>query len=141
VTITGADFEKATAVNFGAAPATAYTVDSEGRITATAPPHAAGPAAISVSTIAGTGTSSQAFTYDGPPAVVPPPSLPATCKVPRLKGKSLEASRRSSRAADCRLGKVTKRKGITAKSGKVKVQSPKPGRVVAAGTRVGVTLG
>ena len=149
VTITGADLEGATAVKFGATPATAYTVDSEGQITATAPPHEAGPAPISVTTIAGTGTSSQAFTYDGPPTAAPGPapiagpSAPpaATCLVPNLKGRKLKASKRSSLAADCKIGKVTKKKGVTAKTGKVKAQAPKPGKVLAAGSKVNVTLG
>ncbi len=139
VTISGADLEKASAVSFGGVPA-AYTVDSEGQITATAPAHAAGAAPISVTTIAGTGTSSQAFTYDAPPTATPGPA-PATCTVPRLKGKSLKAARRGSRAADCKLGKVTHKRGVTARSGKVNGQSPKPGKVVAAGTKVTVTLG
>jgi hypothetical protein len=147
VTIAGADFEKATAVTFGATPAAAYTVDSEDQITATAPAHEAGPAPISVTTIAGTGTSSHSFTYDGPPPVVTGPapspiSTPApTCKVPNLKGKKLKGAKRTSRGAACTIGKVTKRKGTTAKSGKVKVQSPKSGKVLAAGAKVNVTLG
>jgi IPT/TIG domain/PASTA domain len=149
VTITGADLEGATAVKFGTTPAAAYTVVSEGQITATAPAHDAGPAPISVTTIAGTGTSSQAFTYDGPPAVAPgpapspgpSPSPPATCTVPNLKGKKLGAAKRSSKAAACRVGTVTKGRGITPKSGKVKSQSPKPGKVLAAGAKVNVTLG
>jgi hypothetical protein len=145
VTITGADFEKATAVEFGATPATAYTVDSEGQITVIAPAHEAGAAPISVTTIAGTGTSSQSFTYDGPPPVVPgpapSPSPAATCKVPNLRGKKLKGAKRTSRAAVCTIGKVTKAKGVTARSGKVKAQSPKPGKVLAAGAKVNVTLG
>jgi hypothetical protein len=151
VTITGADFEKATAVTFGGTPATSYTVDSERQITATAPPHEAGPAPISVTTVAGTGTSSQSFTYDGPPPAAPNPAPgpgpiptappPASCHVPNLKGKKLKAAKRSSRAAACAVGKVTKGKGVTAKAGKVKAQSPQPGKVLAPGAKVNVTLG
>jgi hypothetical protein len=147
VTIAGADLEGATAVKFGATPTTAYTVDSEGQITATAPAHEAGAVPISVTTIAGTGTSSQSFTYDGPPAAAPGPtpspisSPPATCTVPNLKGKKLKGAKRRSRAADCTIGRVTKRVGIKASSGMVKAQSPKPGKVLAAGAKVNVTLG
>jgi hypothetical protein len=142
VTIAGADLEEATAVKFGGTPAAAYRVDSGGQITATAPPHETGPTPISVTTIAGTGTSSQNFVYDGPPPVVPGPApTRAICTVPSLKGKKLKAAKRSSRAAACAIGKVTKGKGITAKSGKVKAQRPKPGKVLAAGAKVNVTLG
>ncbi len=63
------------------------------------------------------------------------------CHVPNLKGKKLKAAKRSSRAAACAIGKVTKGKGITARSGTVKAQSPKPGKVLAVGAKVNVTLG
>ena len=149
VTITGADFEEATAVKFGTSPATDYRVESESRITATAPPRAAGPVPVSVTTVAGTGVSAEAFDYEGPatagpapvPLAPPVPAAPATCKVPNLKGEKLKASKRVAGAADCKLGKVTMRKGATAKSGKVVGQSPKPGKVLGAGAKVNVTLG
>jgi beta-lactam-binding protein with PASTA domain len=44
-------------------------------------------------------------------------------------------------AADCKLGKVTKKKGVTTKTGKVVKQSPKVGRTAPAGSKVTVTLG
>ncbi len=64
-----------------------------------------------------------------------------TCRVPRLTGASLKASRRRLEAADCGIGKVTKRKGATANSGHVVDQHPRPGTVLASGAAVALTLG
>ena len=65
VTITGTTFTGATAVKFGTDNATGYTVNSDAQITATAPAHAAGTVDITVTTTAGTSTTSSAdqFTY------------------------------------------------------------------------------
>jgi hypothetical protein len=134
VTISGTDFEGATAVRFGAAAASGFTINSEGQITATAPAAAAGPVNVSVTTPAGVATSSQLFTYT--------PLTPApTCIVPKLKGKKLKAAKKDVRRADCKLGKVKKLKGATAKTGKVVKQSPKAGKVLPAGSKVAVKLG
>ena len=65
----------------------------------------------------------------------------ARCLVPRLKGRSLKASKRGLRHADCKLGKVKKLKGATAKTGRVLSQSPKPGLELAPGATVNLTLG
>ena len=54
VTITGTDFTGATAVHFGTAPATSYTVNSSTSITATAPAGTAGTVDVTVTTPAGT---------------------------------------------------------------------------------------
>jgi len=62
------------------------------------------------------------------------------CLVPRLKGRSLKASRRSLREADCKLGEV-RRENTGPKGGKVVRQSPRPGAVLARGANVRVTLG
>jgi hypothetical protein len=74
-----------------------------------------------------------------PPPVVPP-ALTPKCVVPALNGKKLKAAKKKIRAAGCKLGKVSKRKGATAVNGKVVNQGPKAGKVVAAGTAVKVTL-
>lgn len=144
VTIGGTDFEGATAVKFGQTPAAGFTVDSEGVVSAVSPAGAAGSAPITVTTVAGTAGSSQQFAYQAPmtPTPVTPIVTPApTCKVPKLKGKKLKASKGKLRAADCKVGKVTKKKGAKAATGKVVGQSKKPGTVLAAGTVVKVTLG
>ena len=117
------------------------------QITATSPAGTSAPAVpISVTTIAGTAISSQPFAYQaaGPPAPVAPMATPVAvshCVVPNLAGKKLNASRRAIKAADCKLGKITKRKGVKPVSAKVVGQSKKPGTVLPAGSVVKVTLG
>jgi IPT/TIG domain/PASTA domain len=134
VLVAGTDFEGATSVKFGATPAT-FSVTSENTITATSPPAAAGPVPVTVTTVAGTASSAQQFVYTTPP---PPPA--PTCKVPKLKGKTLKSAKKRIRAADCRVGKLTKKEGATAKDGKVVKQAPKPGVTVPANTKVKMTL-
>jgi beta-lactam-binding protein with PASTA domain len=58
-----------------------------------------------------------------------------------VKGKTLKAAKKRLRAANCRLGTVTKEKGVTAATGKVVKQRPKPGKVLTAGAKVRVKLG
>jgi hypothetical protein len=146
VEITGGEFAQVQGVRFGAAAASSYIVDSEGQITAVSPAGAAGSVLVSVTTIAGT-ISVQQFTYQAPSTSAPSPSpspisAPApNCTVPKLQGKNLKASKRKLRTADCVLGKVTKKKGANAKTGKVVGQSKKPGTVLPAGTVLNVTLG
>lgn len=94
---------------------------------------------------------------DGAPATpTPPPASPqpiaplvplaapltpsATCKVPKLVGKTLERAKKKIRSGGCKLGKVTKEEGATAKTGTVAKQTPKPGKILAVGTKVSVTL-
>jgi hypothetical protein len=75
------------------------------------------------------------------PLPAPTPTPPVlTCKVPNLHGKGLKAAKKKLKAADCKLGKVTKKKGATAKTGKVGKQSPKAGKILAPGSKVKVTL-
>jgi hypothetical protein len=81
------------------------------------------------------------------PAVPVAPAPPGTgghahlCHVPKLTGKKLKVVRKKVGRADCKLGKVIKRKGVTAKGGKVVKQSPKPGKSLPAHSKVRVTLG
>jgi len=77
------------------------------------------------------------------PTAAPPTSAhaPGRCRVPKLAGKKLKASKRKLRKADCKLGKVVLKDGATAKAGKVVKQKPKPGAVRAPGAKVRVTLG
>jgi hypothetical protein len=147
VTISGTDFEGADAVKFGSTPAASFTLDSDHEVTATSPASASASAvSISVTTIAGTATSSQPFVYQdaGPPAPVATISTPVVeshCVVPNLAGKKLKASKREIKAAHCKLGKTTRRKGVKPASAKVVGQSKKPGTVLPAGSVVRVTLG
>ncbi|HTR74439.1 MAG TPA: PASTA domain-containing protein [Solirubrobacterales bacterium] len=75
------------------------------------------------------------------PPSAPAPIVNAHCVVPRLKGKKLKAAKRKLKAARCKVGKVTIKKGVTARSGKVIKQGAKPGRVLAVGTKVKLVLG
>jgi hypothetical protein len=137
VTITGTDLTGAKSVTFGGTPATALTVNSETSVTATAPAHGAGAVPVVVTTLAGSATAATQFTYTTPPT---PPTPAATCTVPKLRGTTLKAAKRRIRGADCNVGKLTKRKGATAKNGEVVQQVPKPGVTVPANTQVKVTL-
>lgn len=127
VVIAGANFASLTGVSFGALPAT-FTVDSETQITAKAPASKTlGKVPVTITTVAGTATSTTPFTYTG-------------CKVPRLRGKKLKAAAKLLKKAGCRLGKVKKVEGASAKTGKVAKQGPKPGTLLAPGAKVKVTL-
>ncbi|MEZ0374296.1 MAG: IPT/TIG domain-containing protein, partial [Candidatus Sericytochromatia bacterium] len=70
VTLTGTDFSNATAVNFGANPATSFTVDSATQITAVAP---AGTGSVNVTVTTPNGTSAislaDQFTYAAVPSI------------------------------------------------------------------------
>lgn len=127
LTIAGTDFVGVSAVTLAGAPVP-FRVDSEGQITATVPPsQTLGAVPITVTTGAGTATSAQPFVYEG-------------CRVPKLKNKRLKAVRKQARRADCKVGKVRKRGDATAKTGQVSAQNPKPGKIVAPGTKIKVTL-
>jgi hypothetical protein len=131
VTVTGSDLEGTDTVRFGSTPALNFTLYSEGKLTATAPSSAPGAVSVSVSTIAGTATAVQSFTYIASSETAP------ACTVPKLKGKKLKAAKKALLRAECRLGKVI---GKTGKSAKVKKQKPAPGTVIAPGGMVNVTL-
>lgn len=133
VVITGSNFAKVQGVTFGAVPTALFTVDSESQITAVAPPGAQ-PAAVpvSVTTLAGTATAPSGFTYLAPQA--------RGCRVPKMKGKTLKAARKSLKKSDCRLGKLKRRIGGTTKVNKVVAQRPKPGKLLAPGAKVNLTV-
>lgn len=67
VVLTGADFSGVTAVEFDGVPAASFTVDSSSQITAVTPAHAAGPAAVTVTTSSGT-SNALTFTFTAIPA-------------------------------------------------------------------------
>ena len=128
VTITGTDLAAASAVKFGSLPATGFTAESETKITAIAPPSTAvGPVDVSATTLAGTSVAAKGdlFFYRG-------------CVVPKLKGKKLKRSKRALRRSDCKLGRVKGEKKN--KSAKVTKQSPKPGKILAPGSKVNIKV-
>ncbi len=132
VTISGDNFAEVESVTFGGEPVN-FTVDSESKLTASVPP-ASMPATVPVRvmTAAGVAKAPANFSYEGPSP---------SCVVPRLSGKSLRAARKTLRRHGCSLGRVRKRRHATAKSGRVKRQSPRAGTVISPGGEVGVTLG
>jgi len=128
VTITGTNFTAASAVKFDSTTATGFTVESDTKITAIAPPSTTvGRVDVTVTTLAGTSTTAKGdqFTYEG-------------CVVPKLRGKKLKSAKKALRRADCKVGTIKHRKG---KRGRVLNQNPKPGKVLAPGTKVNVTVG
>lgn len=153
VRIAGANFSAVSGVAFGSTPAASFSVDSEGVITATAPPavDGAGPVDVTVTNAVGTSAigAQDRFTYQAPASPSPAPSPAASsaaapqpaapsCIVPRLVGRQLAASRRLIGQRHCQLGTVLDRK-----KGPKKVvrQSPKPGTVRPGGSRVNLTSG
>ena len=128
VVISGHDLTGASAVRFGSAPAAAFTINSDTQIIASAPPSAAITSVpVTVTTVAGTAISPQNFSYQG-------------CMVPKLKGKKLKAAKKRIRAAGCKVGKVARRRGATARKGRVAKQAPKQGTVAKPGTAVKLTI-
>jgi hypothetical protein len=147
VVIAGSEFAEVKGVSFGGAAATSYAVDSEGQITAVAPAtSSAGAIDVTVTTIAGTtsaGGGADRFTYSAPAAPTATPIVaPARqCVVPKLTGRKLKLAKKKIRFAHCRLGLVSRRHGVNAKTGKVVREVPKAGKVAAAGTKVSLKLG
>jgi PASTA domain len=81
------------------------------------------------------------FTYVAPLDPRGPDRKEADCNVPKLTGKKLKAAKKGLTRAACKLGKVTQKKGATARTGKVVKQNPKMGKVLPAGSKVSVRLG
>lgn len=136
VVIAGSNFAEVKGVAFGGAAAAGYTVNSEGQITAIAPAMISpGAVDLTVTTVAGTTPASAAdrFTY----AAAPVPK----CVVPKLTGRKLKLAKKKIRAAHCRLGLVSRKHGVSAKTGKVVREVPKAGKVSAGGTKVSIKLG
>jgi hypothetical protein len=131
VTITGKNLNGASAVKFGETPATNVTVESDTEITATAPPSTQpGKVDVTVSTFAGDNADSRYDDY-----------VYRACVVPQLKSKSLKKAKTLLRRGGCKLGHVKKVETSAKKENKVLKQAPKPGKVLAPGARVRITLG
>jgi DNA-binding beta-propeller fold protein YncE len=63
------------------------------------------------------------------------------CLVPKLAGKRLAAAKRALARANCRLGKVVRRRSRRVNRGRVLSQRPAAGKHRPAGTRVAVVIG
>jgi IPT/TIG domain len=132
VTVTGKNFNGASAVKFGSASAASFTVDSDTEITATAPKTARpGKVDITVTTFAGDNPNTRFDDY-----------VYRACVVPALRSKTLQKSKTLLRRQGCKLGHVKKAEAPKpGKVGKVLAQTPKPGKILAPGARVRITLG
>jgi uncharacterized delta-60 repeat protein len=64
----------------------------------------------------------------------------AVCVVPKVKGKTLGAAKRAIRKASCSVDKVTKAFSAKVKKGRVIAQTPRPGKRLAAGSKVKLTV-
>jgi hypothetical protein len=136
VTIGGAEFAGVSAVRFGANAAASFTVNSEGQINAVAPAGTSGATDVTVTAAGGTSPLTPADRFEYLAIAAPP-----TCTVPNLNGKKLKGAKKRLKAANCKLGKVHHKKGVTAKKGKVVKQGPKAGKQLPAGSKVNLTLG
>jgi hypothetical protein len=129
VTIFGSDFEGATAVKFGLVPALNFTVMTDNRILAIVPPGTKpGPVDVSVTTLAGTtgALPPDRYTY-------------VACVVPKLKHRSLKATKELLRRKECRPGHVTRAYGAK-KSARVVRQGHKPKTILPPGSKVSIRL-
>jgi hypothetical protein len=89
----------------------------------------------------------------GPPALVIPPEIrtevrtvevpkkEAHCVAPKLQGKKLKVAKAQIRAAGCKVGLVSQKRGVKAATAKVVAQSPKPATTLLAGTPISLKLG
>lgn len=131
VVISGKNFNGASAVAFGSEPAASFSVESDTKITATAPKSARpGKVDVSVTTLAGSNpdTRFDDFGY-------------RACVVPPIKGKGLKKAKTLLRRGGCKLGHVKKVEVTGKEEGKVLKQAPKAGKILAPGAKVRITLG
>jgi len=78
VVITGTGFSYTTGVTFGGTPVISYRVASDTEIDALVPAGVVGPVDVTVTTLGGTGTATDAYTYLGRFAVLAGQSVPNT---------------------------------------------------------------
>lgn len=111
-----------------ATPTSAVTLsvtDAEGTMASTTLPLTIPPA--SASTVSATNPAVSAVAVH-------------TCRVPKLKGEKLKAAKKRIKAADCKLGKVSK-KGAVGRRAEVVKQKPAVGTTRPAGSKINVVLG
>lgn len=75
-----------------------------------------------------------------PGGVTGRPSGSSQCRVPGLTGRSLAGARKRLRSANCKVGRVSRRRSAEGAPGRVVNQSPKAGTVLAARAKVDLTL-
>jgi Divergent InlB B-repeat domain/PASTA domain len=67
-------------------------------------------------------------------------SKPTACIVPKLRGKTVKKAKKALKRAHCRLGKVRRPKGHRKGALVVRSSTPKAGKKLGAGAKVGVKL-
>jgi len=132
VTITGKNLNGTSSVKFGDTPAASFKVDSDTKITATAPRSTRpGKVDVTATTLAGTNANTRFddFVY-------------RACVVPNVKNLKEKEAKAKLKRRGCKPGKVSKVKAPSPKKvGKVVKQTPKPGKVLAPGARVRIQVG
>jgi hypothetical protein len=73
--------------------------------------------------------------------VTPPPPASTRCRVPMVVGRTLGRAATLILRAHCRVGRVTRRRSVRKKRGKVLAQSPRAGRSLEVGSRVNLVVG
>jgi IPT/TIG domain len=153
VTISGENFTGATEVLFGSVPATSFTVNNDGSITAVAPAGVSGTvdvkvvgpegeSAISSGDEIGFGTRPSTGTSTSPSTTTTtsiPLALAPRCVVPKMRSMSLTAVKAALTAAHCGLGSIEHHYNALAK-GELTEQDRHQGTILAAGTKVDVWL-
>ena len=71
----------------------------------------------------------------------PPPPPPPPCVVPHVVGRTLSTAKNKIHDARCRTGRITRKHTSRKKRNHVLAQSPRPGRRLAFGGRVKLTVG
>jgi PASTA domain len=79
-------------------------------------------------------------TVTPPPTVTPPVIAAATCRVPALRGKTLQAAGTALRRAHCRVGRVTRRRSRHVRRGRIIASAPRAHTQHPSGTKVKLTL-
>lgn len=131
LTITGNYFSNASAVEFGTTPATNVSVVSDTEITVTTPRVLRpGHVDVTITTPAGDNANTRFDDY-----------VYRACVVPPLKGRKLGKAKLVLRVSGCKLGHVKKVEAPAKQEGKVLKQTPRPGKILAPGSRVRINLG
>jgi hypothetical protein len=94
-------------------------------------------AAVAHDAAGNTGQAQVAVTYA--PTTTPPPAK-LSCKVPKLKGKTLAAAKKALKKAHCAPGKTSRKRSKTVRKGRVISTKPKAGKKLANGAKVKLTL-
>jgi hypothetical protein len=143
VRVTGSEFTGVSSIRFGGVPAPSFSVESDGSLTAVAPPvpPSRQVAPVTVVTNAGESPVSSYFEYLSPESPSPEsqPKSPR-CVVPNLMGRRLAVARSKAKRALCAIGTVGRPRHKANGSVFVVRQSPEPSAVGREGTTINVVV-